>query len=105
MQILTTTELDRMKESCKGESSSSDDIMQECDLDTVDARDTLRHALESQIALSQARNDMKKMDVIQGWSSVAEQQQQASQAAASTDEDHAFNHFVDYRAIGEYESH
>jgi hypothetical protein len=90
-----------MNESCKSEQHNSGDSQQECNLETTEARETIKHALETQIELSQARNEMKNMDVIRGWSSVPEQQLQA----ASTVGDHSFTHFVDYHAIGEYESH
>jgi hypothetical protein len=61
--------------------------MEGCDLDSVEARETIKQALASQVDLS---GTMRKDGRISG---------------NREGEDHSFNHFVDYRAIGEYESH
>jgi len=65
-------------------------------MDSVEARDALKHALASQIELAGARQQMKKMDIIETW---------REQPHDVEYKDHAFDHFVDYRYIGECESH
>lgn len=61
--------------------------MEECDLDSLEARETIKQALSSQVDLSGTRR------------------KDAQESGHREEEDHSFNHFVDYRAIGEYESH
>lgn len=61
--------------------------MEECDLDSIEARETTKQALAYQVDLS-------------GTS-----RKYALESGHREEEDHSFNHFVDYRAIGEYESH
>jgi hypothetical protein len=75
--------------------------MEECDLDSVQARETIKLALACQIDLSAGTsprsNQMKNRNGVQAWRKDPPQE--------SGHQDHSFNHFVDYRAIGEYESH
>lgn len=53
--------------------------IEECDLDSVEARETSKQAL--------------------AW------RKDAQESGHRSEGDHSYNHFVDYRSIGEYESH
>jgi hypothetical protein len=66
--------LERLNESCQGNMS-----IEECDLDSVEARETSKQAL--------------------AW------RKDAQESGHRGEGDHSYNHFVDYRSIGEYESH
>jgi len=84
-------DLETLNKSCKDDTRSEG-----CSMDSVEARDAVKHALASQIELAGARQQMKKMDIIETW---------REQPHDVEYKDHAFDHFVDYRYIGECESH
>ena len=93
-------ELDRMNSRCKDQHQQD---QQDCNLEVIDARETIEDALKAQIDLKLTQNKMKDMNIIHNWSSTTAATTDGQNASSM--EDHSFDHFVDYRAIGEYESH
>lgn len=79
----TETELESLNTSCEGEESG------ECAVDAVEDRKVLQQALSLQSDL------IKEEELLDAPNSKHSEER----------EDHSFNHYVDYRDIGTYESH
>ena len=100
--------MDELNENCvleEGLNNNNDSRKNNCSEEALQARETLKEALASQIALTGIREKMDGMDVIDDWRGSNETSERKSSSSADNVEDHSFDHFVDYRAIGEYESH
>jgi hypothetical protein len=90
LPIFLSTDIDQLNESCLIDQISPSN---ECSEENLEARETLKYALASQINLA-----------IDDWRS-STKDRDTSTSSSETLEDHSFDHFVDYRAFGEYESH
>jgi hypothetical protein len=75
-----------------------EDALDECTSDeSNEIREMLREALTMRMQLDELRGKIRD--------SKGRMEKEASYASMTKEEDHAFNHYVDYRRMAQYESH
>lgn len=99
------TELDQLNSGSNSHTISSNNSDEDATTTLAASRNkALRQALELQIELQQTRRQKQRL-VRHGGFGRPLPEEQSDKVPPTSSVDHSFDHFVDYRSMGEFESH